>query len=131
MPTGIRVASETSGDVSVQLALGRRQHDASPQRQRLGALGPARPALERLPLLLGEHYACLGEVGHVLDFDFGVRAYPPSALGGYWQLRWVEGEHRRETTAATRDQALAKAGNLVALSALTESHAFCSAKVAL
>ncbi len=51
---------------------------------------------------------------HALDFDFGVRAYPPSAPGGYWRLRWVEGERRRETTSATRDEALAKAGDLVA-----------------
>ncbi len=51
---------------------------------------------------------------HVLDFDYGVRAYPGSAPGGYWRLRWMEANRRRETTAATRDDAPAKAADLVA-----------------
>ncbi|HWH36091.1 MAG TPA: hypothetical protein VNT56_12330 [Acidimicrobiales bacterium] len=43
-----------------------------------------------------------------------MRAYPPSAPGGYWRLRWMEADRRRETTASSRDEVLAKAGDLVA-----------------
>jgi integrase len=51
---------------------------------------------------------------HALDFDCGVRAYPPSGSAGYWRLRWVEAGRRRETTAASRDEVLAKAADVVA-----------------
>jgi integrase len=51
---------------------------------------------------------------HVLDFDCGVRAYPPSSSAAYWRLRWVEAGRRRETTAASRDEVLAKAADVVA-----------------
>ena len=51
---------------------------------------------------------------HALDFDCGVRAYPPSAPGGYWRLRWMETDRRRETTAGSKDEVLAKAADLVA-----------------
>jgi integrase len=50
----------------------------------------------------------------VLEFDCGVRAYPPARPDGYWRLRWVEEGHRRDTTARSRDEALAKAAELVA-----------------
>ena len=50
----------------------------------------------------------------VLEFDCGVRAYPPARPEGYWRLRWVEEGHRRDTTARSRDEALAKAAELVA-----------------
>ncbi len=49
----------------------------------------------------------------VLEFDYGVRAYPPAGSTGYWRLRWVEGDRRRDTTARTRDEAVAKAAELV------------------
>jgi len=49
----------------------------------------------------------------VLEFDGGVRAYSPAAPGGYWRLRWEEGGRRRDTTAATREEAVAKAADLV------------------
>jgi hypothetical protein len=54
------------------------------------------------------------EIRHALDFDCGVRAYPPSSPGGYWRLRWMEADRRRETTATSRDEVLAKAADLVA-----------------
>ena len=53
-------------------------------------------------------------IRHALDFDCRVRAYPPSAPGGYWRLRWMEADRRRETTASSKDEVLAKAGDLVA-----------------
>ena len=51
---------------------------------------------------------------HALDFDCGVRAYPPVAPGGYWRLRWPEAGRRRETTAPSRPEAVAKAADIVA-----------------
>ena len=50
---------------------------------------------------------------HALDFDCGVRAYPPVGPEGYWRLRWVESGRRRETTAASHDEVVAKASDLV------------------
>jgi integrase len=50
----------------------------------------------------------------VLEFDCGVRAYPPARPDGYWRLRWTEDGRRRDTTARCRDEALAKAAELVA-----------------
>ncbi|MHB8463700.1 MAG: tyrosine-type recombinase/integrase [Acidimicrobiales bacterium] len=49
----------------------------------------------------------------VLEFEGGVRAYSPAAPGGYWRLRWEEAGRRRDTTAASRDDAVAKAADLV------------------
>jgi site-specific recombinase XerC len=49
----------------------------------------------------------------VLDLDGGVRAYSPAEDGGYWRLRWEEGGRRRDTTAASREEAVAKAADLV------------------
>jgi hypothetical protein len=37
-----------------------------------------------------------------------------SSSAGYWGLRWVEAGRRRETTAASRDEVLAKAADVVA-----------------
>jgi integrase len=51
---------------------------------------------------------------HALDFDCGVRAYPPVGPDGHWRLRWVESGRRRETTAGSHDEVVAKASDLVA-----------------
>ncbi|MHB8463379.1 MAG: tyrosine-type recombinase/integrase [Acidimicrobiales bacterium] len=48
----------------------------------------------------------------VLEFEGGVRAHSPSGRG-YWRVRWEEGGRRRDTTAASRDEAVAKAADLV------------------
>lgn len=48
----------------------------------------------------------------VLEFDGGVRAYPPAGRG-LWRIRWDEGGRRRETTARSRDEAIGRAGELV------------------
>lgn len=54
-----------------------------------------------------------GEAGReVIPFEGGVVAYEPAAPGGYWRLRWPELGRRRDTTARTRDEALAKAVEL-------------------
>jgi integrase len=52
-------------------------------------------------------------VGEVLEFDHGVRAYPPAVPGGLWRLRWEEHHRRRDTTAKDRAAAIAKAGDIV------------------
>ena len=39
---------------------------------------------------------------------------PPARPDGYWRLRWMEEGHRRDTTARSRDEAVAKAAELVA-----------------
>jgi hypothetical protein len=49
----------------------------------------------------------------VLEFEHGVRAYPPSQPGAYWRLRWEEHHRRRETTARQRNAAIAKATEIV------------------
>ncbi len=51
---------------------------------------------------------------YALDFGCGVPAYPPVGPDGYWRLRWVESDRRRETTAASHDEVVAKASDLVA-----------------
>lgn len=50
---------------------------------------------------------------NVLDFDFGVRAYPPVDAGGYWRIRWEERRTRKDTTAKNRTAAIAKASEIV------------------
>ncbi len=45
----------------------------------------------------------------VLEFEHSVRAYPPNKPGGYWRLRWDEERRRKETTARSRAEAIAKA----------------------
>jgi integrase len=52
-------------------------------------------------------------VREVLEFDLGVRVYPPSANGQYWRIRWEERHRRRDTTASTRAAAIGKARELV------------------
>lgn len=49
----------------------------------------------------------------VLEFDCGVSAYEPAQRGGYWRLRWIENDQRRDTTAKSRAEAISKAGELV------------------
>lgn len=56
------------------------------------------------------------EVGirrEVLEFDLGVRVYPPAAAGGYWRVRWDEQRRHRDTSARTKADAIAKATELV------------------
>ncbi len=48
----------------------------------------------------------------VISFEGGVVAYGPAEPDGYWRLRWLELGRRRDTTARTRDEALAKAVEL-------------------
>ena len=50
---------------------------------------------------------------HVLEFDGGVRAYPPTRDGGYWRVRWEEAGQRRDTSACSRTEAIAKASELM------------------
>lgn len=49
----------------------------------------------------------------VLEFEHGVRAYPPAAPGGLWRLRWDEHHRRRDTTAKDRAGAIARASEIV------------------
>ena len=49
----------------------------------------------------------------VLEFEHGVRAYPPRQKGAYWRLRWEEERRRKETTATNRADAIAKASEIV------------------
>lgn len=50
-----------------------------------------------------------GREREVIPFECGVVAYAPRAAGGYWRVRWQELGRRRDTTARTRDEAIAKA----------------------
>jgi integrase len=49
----------------------------------------------------------------VLEFDFGVRVYPPAKDGGYWRIRWEERHRGRDTTARDRAAAITKASEIV------------------
>ena len=49
----------------------------------------------------------------VLEFDFGVRVYPPTGDGGYWRIRWEERHRGRDTTARDRAAAITKASEIV------------------
>ena len=49
----------------------------------------------------------------LLEFDCGVRAYPPPRPGGYWRIRWEEAGRRRDTSARSRAEAIGKASELV------------------
>ncbi len=49
----------------------------------------------------------------VLEFEHGVRAYPPRQPGAYWRLRWEEQRRSKETTARSRAEAIAKATEIV------------------
>ena len=58
----------------------------------------------------------VGNAGHsreVLEFDHEVRAVSPPSPDGYWRLRWMEEGRRRDTSARTREEAIAKATDLV------------------
>ncbi len=50
----------------------------------------------------------------VLEFDCTVRVYPPAAAHAYWRVRWEESGRRRDTTARSRSDAIARATELVA-----------------
>jgi hypothetical protein len=50
---------------------------------------------------------------HVLEFEGGVRAYPPSKENRYWRIRWEEAGRRRDTSARSRSEAVAKAAEVV------------------
>jgi hypothetical protein len=49
----------------------------------------------------------------LLEFDCGVRAYPPPRTHRYWRIRWDEAGRRRDTSATSRTEAIAKAAELV------------------
>jgi integrase len=50
----------------------------------------------------------------VLEFEAGVRAYPPGdEATGYWRIRWEEDGRRRDTSARSREEAIAKSVELV------------------
>jgi integrase len=51
---------------------------------------------------------------NVLEFDMGVRVYPPSRPGGYWRLRWEERRRAKDTTARDQASAIVKANEIVA-----------------
>jgi len=56
-------------DLLVCLALSTGQHDPSPERERLRTLESARPPLEGLTLLIGEHELYLGRPGRAIAAD--------------------------------------------------------------
>lgn len=43
-----------------------------------------------------------------------IRVYPPSRPGRYWRIRWQEAGRRRDTSACSRAEAMAKAQDLAA-----------------
>lgn len=49
----------------------------------------------------------------VLEFDHGVRAYPPTPARPYWRIRWDEDHRHRDTTAKTRAEVIARATDIV------------------
>lgn len=49
----------------------------------------------------------------VLEFDCGVVVYEPATEAGYWRLRWSEDGRRRDTTAKSREEAIARAEDIV------------------
>ena len=49
----------------------------------------------------------------VLEFDFGVRVYPPARPDSYWRIRWEERHKAKDTTAKTRSLAIGKASEIV------------------
>ena len=54
-----------------------------------------------------------GDDRNVLEFDFGVRVYPPAKPEGYWRVRWEERRKPKDTTARNRSAAIAKASEIV------------------
>ena len=55
----------------------------------------------------------IDDTREVLEFDCEVRALSPAVPDNYWRIRWVEAGRRRDTTARSRDEAIAKATDLV------------------
>ncbi|MGH9153134.1 MAG: tyrosine-type recombinase/integrase [Acidimicrobiales bacterium] len=49
----------------------------------------------------------------VLEFECGVRAYPPGRSHAFWRIRWEEAGRHRDTSARSRTEAIAKAIELV------------------
>lgn len=54
-----------------------------------------------------------GAEREVLEFDFGVRVYPPARADGYWRIRWEERHKDKDTTAKNRNAAISKASEIV------------------
>jgi hypothetical protein len=50
---------------------------------------------------------------NVLEFDLGVRIYPPSRAGGYWRIRWEERRQPKGTSAKDQPAAIKKAQDIV------------------
>ncbi|HVL32238.1 MAG TPA: hypothetical protein VM600_01495, partial [Actinomycetota bacterium] len=50
---------------------------------------------------------------NVLEFDLGVRIYPPSREGGYWRIRWEERRQAKDTSAKDQAAAIKKAQDVV------------------
>lgn len=49
----------------------------------------------------------------VLEFDIGVRVYPPTRAGGYWRIRWEERRQAKDTSAKDQTAAIKKAQDIV------------------
>ena len=50
---------------------------------------------------------------NVLEFDLGVRVYPPARDGGYWRIRWEERHQPKDTSARDQAAAIGKAQDIV------------------
>ncbi len=50
---------------------------------------------------------------NVLEFDLGVRVYPPARSGGYWRIRWEERRQPKDTSAKDQAAAIEKAQGIV------------------
>lgn len=50
---------------------------------------------------------------NVLEFDLGVRVYPPKRAGGYWRIRWEERRQSKDTLAKDQAAAIKKAQDIV------------------
>jgi integrase len=49
----------------------------------------------------------------VLEFDLGVKVYPPKREGGYWRVRWEERRQPKDTPAKDQTAAIKKAQDIV------------------
>src|SRR5438270_516888 len=86
-----------------RLATTRYDRDGSPVRMsKKGRRHPGSGGMEAIPT-----------EASVLEFDYGVKAYPPRQPDGYWRLRWEENHRHRDTTAKDRATAIAKAVEIV------------------
>jgi integrase len=50
---------------------------------------------------------------NVLEFELGVRVYPPKRDGGYWRVRWEERRQPKDTSAKDQTAAIKKAQDIV------------------